>query len=143
MASAFESFVQVELPLRPYVAVDGEQESIAIRRGAGPRQTQFVALQEGQILAKVNGVLVGVTPAGGVGGGVRHMVLDVPELSPLDTWTLEHNMNSRNLLCEVFVLQDDGSLLRESCGMKIVDADTVELGFSYAVSGKAILSFVD
>jgi hypothetical protein len=91
----------------------------------------------------VNGVLVGVTPSGGVGGGVRHMVLDVPEATPAQVWTLEHNMNSRNLLCDLFVLQADGSMDREGATFKIVDSNTVTLTFSYPVSGKAILSFVD
>ena len=53
--SAFEDFVQQELPKRGYLNSDVAQETIIIRRGAGPRQFDAVTLGEGEVLAKVGG----------------------------------------------------------------------------------------
>lgn len=150
MAGAFEAFVQQELPLRPFAATDGNQESIAIRRGMGPRQMQFLDIDDGQVLAKVDGVMMGVTLSGGgidgngQMGGVRKFVLDVASGSELSTWTIAHNLNSRNFVWQVYSLNQDGShnsIIPDS--VKIVDSNNVELKFSTPIAGKAILSFVD
>lgn len=42
--SAFEDFVQLELPKRPFTEADPAPESILIRRGPGPRQAVGVPL---------------------------------------------------------------------------------------------------
>lgn len=148
MAGAFESFVQQELPLRPFAATDGNQEAIAVRRGVGPRQMIFLDITDGQVLGRVGGVLQGVTINGMTGngnaGGVRHSVVDVASGNEQSTWTISHNLNSFNCISQVYMLNGDGSLqfvLPDS--IKLVDANTVELKFSTPIAGKAILSFVD
>jgi hypothetical protein len=48
--SAFEDFVQTELPKRPYTDADTTLESLLVRRGVGPRQHQELAFTtDGQI----------------------------------------------------------------------------------------------
>ena len=146
--SAFEQFVQQELPLRPFTPNDGNQESVAIRRGQGPRQMQFIDLEDNQVLARVNGVLQGVTLSGMEGngklGGVRYMVLDVATGSAASTWTLTHNLDSFNCVVQAYQLNEDGSYQSVIPDLvKLVDTDTVEMKFSTPIAGKAILSFVD
>lgn len=146
--SAFEQFVQTELPLRPFAPSDGNQEAIAIRRGQGPRQMQFLDLEDGQVLARVNGVLQGVTLSGMSGngklGGVRYMVLDVADGSAASTWTLTHNLGSFNCIAQAYQKNGDGSFQSVLPDLiKLVDNNTVEMKFSTPIAGKAILSFVD
>lgn len=149
MASAFESFMQTELPLRPFAPSDGNQEAIAIRRGQGPRQMLFLDLQDSQVLGRVNGTLQGVTianlnPDTGTAGGIRHFVADVAKGSEQSTWTLMHNLNSNNFVYQIYQLNDDGtlnSIIPDS--VSISDANTVVMKFAAAIAGKAVLSFVD
>ena len=149
MAGAFEAFVQSELPLRPFAPTDGNQESIAIRRGEGPRQLQFLDLQDGQVLARVDGEMRGVSinnmgTGNGMVGGVRHFVANVDAGNEISTWNLTHNLDSFNCVVQVYQLNADNSysaMIPDS--ITLLDADTVELKFSTAVAGKAILSFVD
>lgn len=146
--TSFEQFVQTELPLRPFAPADGNQEAIAIRRGQGPRQLQFIDLVDDQVLARVDGVLKGVTlnnMAGpGPAGGVRYFIADIAIGSEQSTWTLAHNLNSFNCVVQAYQLNPDGtfqSVIADS--IRLVDANTVELKFSTPIAGKAILSFVD
>jgi hypothetical protein len=149
MASAFEAFMQTELPLRPFTPTDGNAESIAIRRGQGPRQMTFLDLQDGQVLARVNGVLQGVTvnnigTDSGSAGGVRHYTADVAKGNEQSTWTLNHGLNSKNFVYQIYQLNDDNtlnSIIPDS--VLISDANTVVLKFAMAMAGKAVLSFVD
>jgi hypothetical protein len=146
--SAFEQFVQQELPLRPFTPTDGNLESIPVRRGQGPRQLQFIDLTDGQVLARVNGQLQGVTlnnlDGNGNAGGVRHFIADVAEGSEMSTWTLVHNLASFNCVVQAYQLNVDGSYQSVIPDLiKLVDNDTVELKFSMPIAGKAILSFVD
>lgn len=147
MAGAFESFVQNELPLRPFTASDGNQEGIAIRRGLGPRQMQFLDLEDNQVLARVDGVLTGISiniGEGGGAGGVRHFIATVTEGNEQSTWNLNHNLSSQNLVANIYQKNGDGTLqLVIPDSLKIVDSNNVEIKFSTAVAGKAILSFVD
>lgn len=148
MAGAFEAFVQQELPLRPFVPEDGAQETIAIRRGQGPRQMSFLQLEEGQVVVFKGGQIVGVPIKGldsdGPIGGVRHFVADVAVGEEQSTWNLAHNLNSFNCVAQVYQMNEDGSLqsvIPDS--IKLMDTNTVELKFSTPIAGKAILSFVD
>lgn len=148
MAGAFESFVQQELPLRPFASEDGNQETIAIRRGQGPRQMVFLDLQDGHVLVRKDGVLQGV-PIQGIGGegpigGVRHFIVDVAEGSEQSTWNVTHSMNSFNCVAQVYQKNLDGSMqsvIPDS--LKLMDANSVQLKFSVPIAGKVILSFVD
>ena len=87
--SAFEDFVQQELPKRGYLNSDVGQETVIIRRGPGPRQFDAVNLAEGQVLGKVGGVLTGVNvtdPEVGGGEPLRKAVMEVS--SPSQTWNI-------------------------------------------------------
>jgi hypothetical protein len=147
--SAFETFVQGELPLRPFAASDGNAESIPVRRGQGPRQMTFIDLTDGQVLARVNGELQGVTLSGMAGngklGGVRYMVVDVPELSAASSWTVTHNLGSQNCVVQTYKTGAAGTLLSvipDSVELS-ADGNTATISFSVPLSGKAVLSFVD
>lgn len=139
--SAFEDFVQQELPKRGYLNTDPAQETIIVRRGAGPRQFDAVTLAEGQVLAKVNGVLTGVAVSdSSIGGysGLRKAVLAVAEAAT--TWTIAHNLNSENVIIQAF---DENKSVLFPDSMRIVDANTIELKFSTAQVGVARVVFLD
>ncbi len=129
--SAFEDFVQQELPKRGYLNSDVPQETIIVRRGQGPRQFDAVQLQEGQVLALVNGVLTGVKV------GVRKYVED---FTTATTWTVLHNLNSENVIIQAF---DDNKSVLFPDSMRIVDANTIELKFNTPQTGTARVVFLD
>jgi hypothetical protein len=137
--SAFEDFVQQELPKRGYLNTDVSQETIIIRRGTGPRQFEAVTLSEGQVLAKVNGVLVGVNlNDSGLSGRLRKAVLTVT--TPSATWDIPHNLNSENVIVQAF---DENKFVIIPNSIQIVDANTVELTFNTVQSGTARVIFLD
>lgn len=138
--SAFEDFVQQELPKRGYLNTDVSQETIIVRRGAGPRQFDAVQLQEGQVLAMVNGVLTSVSvtdPAIGGSTGIRKAILSFTDE---DVWTVNHNLNSENVIIQAF---DENKYVLLPNTMRIVDADTVELTFNTPQTGVARVIFLD
>jgi hypothetical protein len=137
--SAFEDFIQRELPKRGYLDVDVPQESIIVRRGPGARQFDGVTMTEGQVLAMVNGVLTG-TNLGGAGGlsSVRKFVLAVA--SPETVWTIEHNLDSENVIIQAF---DENKAVILPDLIRIIDENTVELQFSAAQAGTARVIFLD
>lgn len=138
--SAFEDFVQQELPKRGYLNTDVGQETIIVRRGAGPRQFDAVTLQEGHVIAMLNGVLTSVSvtdPAIGGNSGVRKAILSFTEQT---TWTVEHNLNSENVIIQAF---DENKYVLLPNTMRIVDANTVELTFNTAQTGVARVIFLD
>ena len=135
--SAFEDFVQTELPKRPYLTADASEETVLVRRGAGPRQMAPVTIGEGQVLAKVDGVLVGISPAS-LSGAVRKAVLTVS--SPAMTWTITHNLNSENVIVQAF---DTDKFVIIPSTIQVVDEDTVELTFNTAQAGVARVIFLD
>ena len=99
--SAFEDFIQRELPKRGYLDDDVAEESVIIRRGSGPRQFSAVALAEGQVLGMQDGELKGVLVTGGGGGGtVRASVTAIAD--PDVTWTINHGLASENVIIQVF-----------------------------------------
>lgn len=137
--SAFEDFVQQELPKRGYLNSDVAQETIIIRRGAGPRQFDAVTLGEGEVLAKVGGVLTSISISGlGAGSPLRKAILPVVEAD--DTWTIAHNLNSENVIVQAF---DENKYVLIPDTIRIVDANTVELTFSTAQAGTARVVFLD
>lgn len=139
--SAFEDFVQQELPKRGYLNSDVAQETIIIRRGAGPRQFDAVQLAEGEVLALVNGVLTGVSvsdPAVGGYAGLRKAILPVG--TPATTWTITHNLGSENVIIQAF---DENKYVLFPDSMRVVDEDTVELTFNSAQAGTARVIFLD
>lgn len=135
--SAFEDFVQTELPKRGYLSTDVATETIIIRRGAGPRQFDAVTLTEGQVLALVNGQLVG-TNVSTVGGGVRKAVLTVSTATTL--WTINHQLGSRNVIIQAF---DNAGYVIIPDTIQVVDANNVRLTFASNQSGVARIIFLD
>lgn len=139
--SAFQDFIQTELPKRPYLNADVAAESIIIRRGAGPRQLGAVTFTEGQILVMNGGQLVAMSLsaiAALFGGGLRSFVLPVPVAS--DTWTVTHNLNSENVIIQAF---DEGKFVILPNTIQIVSANVVTLTFNTAQVGVARVVFLD
>jgi len=139
--SAFEDFVQTELPKRPYLNADVSQETMIIRRGAGPRQLAAITFTEGQILVMSSGVLTPMTLsqiAGMFGGGLRSYVLAVPIAS--QTWTVTHNLNSENVIVQAF---DESKFVVFPNTIQIVSANVVQLTFNTAQAGVARVVFLD
>ena len=93
--SQFETFIQTELPKRGYLDSDVAQETIIVRRGPGPRQFDAITLADGQVLARVNGVLVGMNLAG---NGIRKAI--VPVTDAATTWVVTHNFDSENAIVQ-------------------------------------------
>lgn len=134
MASPFESFVQVELPKRPFLASDVEAESIIIRRGQGARQLAGIKLGEGQVLSMVGGQLQPVDLSqGAVLDAVVHQ-----QSEAATTWTITHNRNNVNVLVNVY----DNTGNRFIPDSLQVAANSVTLGVNVAVAGHAVLVFV-
>lgn len=135
--SAFEDFVQLELPKRPYLNTDPATETIMVRRGAGPRQLQPVALTEGQVLAFVNGALVG-TLVSSLGNGVRKAVLPVAVAA--STWTITHNLNSSNAIIQI--VDNNGYVVLPN-EIRITSANVITVTFGTAQTGTARAIFLD
>ena len=133
--SAFEDFVQVELPKRGYLNQDPEQESIIVRRGPGPRQFDAIKLEEGQVLGFVNGQLA---PMALAGAGIRKAIVPVAVASVL--WTVQHNFGSENVIVQCF---DENKSVIFPDSITIIDSDTIEIAFHSLQSGTARIIFLD
>lgn len=140
--SAFEDFVQVELPKRPYLETDAPVESVMIRRGLGPRQLSAINFTaNGQVLVMSGGQLTAMPIASivsGFGGGVRSFILTVVTAS--STWNVPHNLASENVIIQAF---DENKSVIIPDTMRIVDANSVVLTFNSAQSGVARVIFLD
>lgn len=138
--SAFEDFVQQELPKRGYLNSDVAQETVIIRRGTGPRQFDAVTFTEGQILGLKNGVLQGVSitdPAVGGSGLIRKFV---QAFTNQVTWTITHNSNSENVIVQAF---DEDKYVIIPNSIQVIDANVVELTFNTMQTGTARAVFLD
>lgn len=135
--SAFEDFIQAELPRRPWVVTDPAQETIPVRRGAGPRQLDFVSLSDGQVLGKVGGVIQGVTVPG-LGGEVIPKGYIHLQSSAADPWVINHNLNSEDYV--VFVVDNSGNQLFPD-NISVLDVNSISINFNVATTGKAVIIF--
>ena len=131
--SAFEDFVQNELPKRGYLNSDVSQETVIVRRGPGPRQFDAITLAEGQMLALVGGVLTGVAITAPLRKYVQAFTSQV-------TWTVVHNLNSMNVIIQAF---DELRFVMIPNTIQIVNANTVQLTFNTAQTGTARVVFLD
>ena len=131
--SAFEDFIQIELPKRPYTNTDTAQESVLIRRGPGPRQHVGVELLDGQVLGKVGGVVQGVA-----NGALRSFKLEVPVAT--STWNIVHNLNSEEVIVQIF---DENKFVMLPDTIQIIDTNTVRVEFNTAQVGVARVIFLD
>lgn len=136
--SAFEDFIQLELPKRGYLNTDVPQESIIIRRGAGPRQFDAITLTEGQVIAFVGGELKAVSISNLVSSGLKKAILTVAE--PTTTWDINHNLGYDDVIVQCF---DENRFVLIPDTIQIVDANTVRVTFSSPQSGVARVVFLD
>ncbi len=136
--SAFEDFIQTELPKRGYLNSDVPQESVIIRRGAGPRQFDAVTLTEGQVLAFVGGQLQPVSISSLVSSGLKKAILTVEVAS--DTWDITHNLGYDDVIVQCF---DENRFVLIPDSIQIVDANTVQVKFTNPQSGVARVIFLD
>ena len=133
--SAFEDFVQVELPKRPYLNADVPQNSIIVRQGAGPRQLSAVTLQEGQVLTvDSNGDMIATTPI----ALVKKFILTVGVASEI--WNLNHNLNSENVIVQCF---DENKSVIIPDTIQILDANSIRVTFEVGQIGIARVLFLD
>lgn len=137
MANAFEDFIQLELPKRPFLASDVDEESIIIRRGQGARALAGVKLAEGQVLGMKDGQLQGVAQESGNGGSAVDAVTHVQE-EAATSWVITHNRNNVNVVLNLY--GDDGKAFEAD--EVIVAANTVTITLLEAAAGRAILIFV-
>ena len=134
--SAFETFVQIELPKRPYLNTDVPQETVIIRRGPGPRQLDAVTIVEGEVLAMVNGVLTSSSVSNLA--GIRKVILPVP--APAITWNVAHNLNSSDAIIQV---TDDNGFVVLPDGSQIVDPNNIQITFNSPQTGTVRIIFLD
>lgn len=131
MATPFETFIQTELPLRGFLPADVAQESVIIRRGAGPRQFDGVPLADGQVLGRVGGVLVGVTQT------AVNFVAPAQE-TPSLTWTINHGRNNKNAI----VLLRDADDKEITADEVQFNANSVVITFTVPQAGTAVVIFL-
>lgn len=136
--SAFEDFVQTELPKRGYLNTDVPQESVIIRRGTGPRQFDAVTLTEGQVLAFIGGSLQPVSIGTLVSSGLKKAILTVTEAA--SEWLIVHNLGYDDVIIQCF---DDDRFVLYPDTMQIVDANTVRITFTTPQTGVARVIFLD
>lgn len=131
--SAFEDFIQVELPRRPWVATDPAQESVPVRRGPGPRQLEFIELLDGQVVGKVAGTIQGVNISGLGGKSYVH-----PEATPSALWLVNHNQSSEDFVA--YVVDETGTQVFPD-SITTTDGNNVIIDFGVAQAGKAVFIF--
>lgn len=131
--NAFNTFIQIEVPKRPYLEQDVDQETIIIRRGNGPRQLQALKLEEGQTVLFKDGQLQAVK-AGGLANGMD--VRSIPQDTPSNQWILSHGMNCNNVIVQV---HDGSQKMVTPSDVEYIDANTVHVTFPDEVSGTALL----
>lgn len=130
MASDFESYIQIEIPKRPFMETDAELESVIVRRGQGPRQLQGVKINEGEALGMRDGQLVSMQIKGAV--SQIHLQND-----PSKHWTIVNAQDSVNVTVTVYdtngkvIIADD----------VVVTADQIDVFFNEAQAGRAVFIF--
>lgn len=133
--SAFEDFVQLELPKRPYLDVDVATETIIVRRGLGPRQLGAVALVDGQVLGKVNGTIQGVF----VSAGETTFKKYSETFTSATTWVVTHLQASTDFIAQVF---DESGKVIIPDEIETTSDSTVTIRFNSAAAGSARLIFL-
>lgn len=133
MMSKFTDFIQVELPLRPYLSSDVSQNSVIVRNGAGPRQLAGIKLLPGQILMNIEGTLQAVNLEDVTGNTDNHVHV---QETPSANWTIEHGAETDNYVCSVYdnngkpVIYDD---------ITPIDTNSFTISFAEPTVGKVIV----
>lgn len=136
--SAFEDFVQTELPKRGYLNADVPQETIIIRRGAGPRQFDAITLGEGQVLGYQNGQLAAVSVTSLVASGLKKAILTVSEDAAI--WDINHNLGYDDVIVQCF---DENRFVLIPDSIQIIDANSIRVTFTNPQKGVARVIFLD
>jgi hypothetical protein len=126
--SAFENFIQIELPKRPFTSTDPPLETVLVRRGTGPRELQPLALADNQVVAKVGGVIVGLNIS--ALGGVNK--LSVPVTTPAPVWNISHPFNTTDVILQV---TDGSGFIIIPDTMQIIDQSNIQLSFAAPQAG--------
>lgn len=131
--SAFEDFIQTELPKRPWSPDDPAQESIPVRRGVGPRQLDFIELNDDEVLGKVAGEVKGV-PIPGISticSGYEHT-----QLVASNSWVVNHAGNTKRIQITIYDATDNVILPDE---ITLTDNNNITVTFTEPQDGRAIL----
>jgi len=123
----FEDFVQTELPLRPVVTLDEDEETLLVRRGP-PKNYVAVPLLEGQVVGKEGGVIKGVDNGSG-GGGDKNRVHVQSMASAI--WQVAHNLDK---MVSVTVVDTGGNTVEGSVIHN--DLNNVTITFSAPFTGQ-------
>lgn len=135
--SAFTDFIQIELPLRPFLSADVPENSVLVRQGAGPRQMSAVTLGEGEIIMNIGGSLQAVLLDDVA--GTTDSFIHTQETSS-STWNIQHNANTENFSLTVF---DDRNRIVVPDEVTVVDANNVDVTFAqFPTSGRAVLVII-
>lgn len=135
--SAFTDFIQIELPLRPFLSADVPENSVLIRQGAGPRQMSAVTLDEGEIIMNIGGTLQAVL-LDDVAGTTDSFIHTQETAS--STWNIAHNTNTENFTLTVF---DDRNKIVVPDEVEVIDANNVTVTFAqFPTSGRAVLVII-
>jgi hypothetical protein len=131
--SSFEDFIQTELPRRPWTPNDPNQETIAVRRGPGPRQLHFIELNDGEILGKDSGEIKGIPipNISSVCSGFEFI-----QTSPSLIWNINHNGGTKRIQITIYDMSDNVIL---SDGISLIDNNNLTITFSQPQDGRAIL----
>lgn len=133
--SAFEDFVQLELPKRPYLNTDVAQETVIVRRGAGPRQLGAVTLTNGQVLGMVGGTLQGVA----IGAGATFKKYS-QTFTASTVWTVTHGQASTVFVAQVYNDEGDQIIPDE---IETTDANTITVRFNSGTAGSIRVIFLE
>ena len=114
----FNTFVQLELPKRPFTEVDGAQGQIPVRSGLGPRQLDWAWIAD-------------LLPAPSVVGSDY-------TFSTSSTWTVTHNKNSRKFVASCF--DDQGNQFFAK--INIIDANSFQIKLTEAAAGSVNVVFM-
>lgn len=133
--SAFEDFVQLELPKRPYLNSDVAQETVIVRRGVGPRQLGAVTLVDGQVLGMVGGTLQGVTLSAGASFKKYSQTFGAAT-----TWTVSHGQASTIFVAQIF---DAGGNLIFPDEIETTNSNTITVRFNTATAGSVRVIFLE
>ena len=135
--SACEDFVQLELPKRPYLNTDVAEETVIVRRGAGPRQLGAVTLTNGQVLGMVGGTLQGVNLTSGPISAIKK---HSQTFTAATTWTAVHNQSSTSFVAQVYDADGDQIIPDE---IETTDANTITVRFTSATAGSIRVIFLE
>jgi len=123
----FEDFVQTELPLRPVVTLDEDEETVLVRRGP-PKNYVAVPLLEGQVVGKEGGVIKGVDNGGSSGGDKNRVHVQAMAAA---VWQVPHNLGK---MVSVTVVDTGGNTVVGD--VKHDDLNNVTITFSAPFTGQ-------